>query len=70
MIHLSIEVQMLQKYKEIAEEKEVNFYYPDENTVTISINETTTLNDINEILDVLQQAAEKRNNCYLIKLLR
>ena len=36
----------------IAEEKEINFYYPDENTVSISINETTNLNDLSDIVEV------------------
>ena len=38
----------------IAEEKEINFYYPDENTVSISINETTNLNDLNDIVEVFR----------------
>ena len=38
----------------IAEEKEINFYYPDENTVSISINETTNLNDLRDIVEVFR----------------
>ncbi len=41
-----------QKIIKIAEEKEINFYYPDENTVSISINETTNLNDLSDIVEV------------------
>ncbi|TCK68528.1 glycine dehydrogenase [Winogradskyella wandonensis] len=37
-----------------AEKKEVNFYYPDSNTVTISINETTTIDDLNEIVSIFE----------------
>ncbi|NNE32848.1 MAG: aminomethyl-transferring glycine dehydrogenase, partial [Winogradskyella sp.] len=37
-----------------AEKKEINFYYPDNNTVTISINETTTISDLNEIISVFE----------------
>lgn len=37
-----------------AEKKEVNFYYPDNNTVTISINETTTTRDLNEIISIFE----------------
>jgi len=37
-----------------AEKKEVNFYYPDNNTVTISINETTTISDLNEIISIFE----------------
>lgn len=35
----------------------VNFYYPDEETVSISINETTTLNDVNKIIGIFAEAA-------------
>ena len=38
----------------IAEEKEINFYYPDENTISISINETTNLNDLKDIIEVFR----------------
>ena len=38
----------------IAEEKEINFYYPDKNTVSISINETTNLNDLSDIVEVFR----------------
>ncbi|MAN58732.1 MAG: glycine dehydrogenase (aminomethyl-transferring), partial [Flavobacteriaceae bacterium] len=40
------------KIKFIAEAKEINFYYPDTETVSISINETTTLKDLNKIVQV------------------
>ena len=43
-----------QKIIKIAEEKEINFYYPDENTVSISINETTNLNDLRDIVEVFR----------------
>ncbi|NNL79585.1 MAG: aminomethyl-transferring glycine dehydrogenase [Flavobacteriaceae bacterium] len=42
--------------KRIAEKREVNFYYPDKGTVCISINETTTLDDLNDILDVFAKS--------------
>ncbi|MBT8258450.1 MAG: aminomethyl-transferring glycine dehydrogenase [Bacteroidia bacterium] len=42
--------------KRIAEEREINFYYPDKGTVCISINETTTLDDLNDILDVFAKS--------------
>src|SRR5699024_6573337 len=47
------------KVKEIAETYEINFYYPDAETVAISINETTTVNDLNNIVAVFAQVAEK-----------
>lgn len=43
--------------KEIAEAYEINFYYPDKETVAIALNETTTENDLNNILAVFAQAS-------------
>ena len=39
-------------------EKEVNFHYPNDSSVSISINETTTTNDIYEIISIF---AESKN---------
>jgi len=47
------------KIKEIAETAEINFYYPDKNTVLIALNETTSENDLNNIIAVFSQAAAK-----------
>jgi glycine dehydrogenase len=38
------------KIKEIAEKHEINFYYIDQNTLSISVNETTSIDDLNAIL--------------------
>ncbi|WP_299127252.1 aminomethyl-transferring glycine dehydrogenase [uncultured Winogradskyella sp.] len=46
------------KVKYEAEKREVNFYYPDNNTVTISLNETTTISDLNEIIEIFEAATE------------
>lgn len=40
-----------------AEKAGVNFYYPDAETVTISINETTTLKDANQIVSIFAGVA-------------
>lgn len=48
-----------QKIKEIAEQNQINFYYIDENTVSISLNETTQVADINKILSVFAVANNK-----------
>ena len=48
--------------KKIAEKKEINFYYPDENTVCISINETTSNHDIDQIVMVFSKSLEKDNS--------
>ena len=47
------------KIKKIAEKKMVNLYYPDSNTVTISVNQTTLLNDVNELISIFAEAANK-----------
>ncbi|MCF6294834.1 MAG: aminomethyl-transferring glycine dehydrogenase [Flavobacteriaceae bacterium] len=44
------------KVKAIAEANEINFYYPDTKTVSISLNETTSLQEINTILSVFAEA--------------
>ncbi|GAA4113506.1 aminomethyl-transferring glycine dehydrogenase [Aquimarina addita] len=45
--------------KEIAEAKEVNFYYPSDETVSISLNEATSVTDINTIIAIFAKAANK-----------
>ncbi|HYD89870.1 MAG TPA: aminomethyl-transferring glycine dehydrogenase, partial [Flavobacterium sp.] len=47
------------KVKAAAEKKEINFYYIDNDTVSISFNETTSLNDINDIIAVFAEATGK-----------
>ena len=44
------------KVRVIAEQNEVNFYYIDENTVSISLNETTSIVDINKIVGIFASA--------------
>ncbi|WP_299115426.1 aminomethyl-transferring glycine dehydrogenase [uncultured Winogradskyella sp.] len=50
------------KVKYEAEKDEVNFYYPDTNTVTISINETTTITDLNEIISIFERVTENKTD--------
>ncbi|MFN7044971.1 MAG: aminomethyl-transferring glycine dehydrogenase, partial [Flavobacterium sp.] len=47
------------KVKSIAEKHEVNFFYPDTETISISFNETTSVNDINQIIAIFAEATEK-----------
>ncbi|MGB3145613.1 MAG: aminomethyl-transferring glycine dehydrogenase [Maribacter sp.] len=47
------------KVKPIAEKEEVNFLYVDEETISISINEATSLNDLNQIVAVFAEALGK-----------
>lgn len=48
-----------QKIKAIAEKNEFNFYYIDNETVSISFNETTSLADINTIVAIFAEATGK-----------
>jgi glycine dehydrogenase len=47
------------KVKTIAEQNEVNFYYIDDNTVSISLNETTSIADLNKIVSIFASANAK-----------
>ncbi len=48
-----------EKIRTIAEQNEVNFYYPDGETVVISVNETTTIEDINQIIAIFAKATSQ-----------
>ncbi len=50
----------VKKVSAFAKAEKVNFYYPDENTVSISLHEATSLEDINTIVKVFAQATEKK----------
>jgi glycine dehydrogenase len=50
------------KVKAAAEAKEINFFYIDENTISIAFNETTSLKDINDIIAVFAEATGKTAN--------
>ncbi|TBN01329.1 glycine dehydrogenase (aminomethyl-transferring) [Hyunsoonleella flava] len=47
------------KIKKVASDKKVNLWYPDKETVTISINETTSIRDINYLISIFAEAAQK-----------
>ena len=47
------------KVKAIAEKHEVNFFYPDAETISISFNETTSVNDINQVIAIFAEATGK-----------
>ena len=55
---IQIETNILNKIKKNAIRKGINFYYPDQKTISISINETTSLKDIKQILDVFSESLE------------
>ena len=49
------------KVKAIAEKNEVNFFYVDNETISISLNETTSLTDLNQIVSIFAEALGKSN---------
>lgn len=49
------------KVRAIAEQQEVNFFYPDAETISISFNETTSVIDINQIIAIFAEATGKNN---------
>ena len=57
---LQVSVPENSTLKTKAEQKEVNFYYPDVTTVSISINETTTLSDLNLIVSIFAEVYSKK----------
>ncbi len=46
------------KVRDIAEKNEVNFYYIDKNTISISLNETTSIDDINKIVGIFASSKD------------
>lgn len=44
--------------REAALKKEINFYYPDEETVVIAINEATSVADLNDIISVFEEVLQ------------
>ncbi|GAA4293538.1 aminomethyl-transferring glycine dehydrogenase [Aestuariibaculum suncheonense] len=48
-----------QKVKAVAERNEVNFFYVNAETISISFNETTSINDINQIIAIFAEAIGK-----------
>ena len=49
------------KVKSVAEKNEINFYYIDAETISISLNETTSIADLNKIISVFAEALGKDN---------
>lgn len=50
-----------QKVRHIAEKKGVNFFYVDGETISISINETTSLKDLNQIVSIFAESLDKES---------
>ncbi len=50
------------KIRPIAESKKINFNYLDDKNITISLNETTTINDLNKIISVFEEYKKIKNS--------
>lgn len=61
---LKIKVSNTHRLRDLAEAQEVNFNYIDKETISISINETTTETDIEQIINILAHA----ENLYSFKI--
>ena len=49
------------KVRAIAEKREVNFFYIDDETISISLNETVLFNDINQVIAIFAEALGKES---------
>ncbi|MBC7606674.1 MAG: aminomethyl-transferring glycine dehydrogenase [Burkholderiales bacterium] len=49
-----------QKVKIVAEQNKVNFFYVDEDTISISLNETTSVADLNTIVSIFASVYDKK----------
>jgi glycine dehydrogenase len=58
---LTVEVADPVKVKEVSEANKVNFFYPMDNYVSIALNETTNLSDVNQILAILAETEGKES---------
>ncbi|MEO6868133.1 MAG: aminomethyl-transferring glycine dehydrogenase, partial [Ginsengibacter sp.] len=55
---VTFRIDNVEKIKEISQQHEMNFYFPSENLVTISLDETTTKSDVLDILSVFNSAKD------------
>ncbi|MGB3149806.1 MAG: aminomethyl-transferring glycine dehydrogenase, partial [Maribacter sp.] len=49
------------RIKPIAEKQEVNFLYIDDETISIAVNEATSVKDLNQIISIFSEALQKDN---------
>ncbi|HET7115911.1 MAG TPA: aminomethyl-transferring glycine dehydrogenase [Hanamia sp.] len=55
---ITFKINNAKRLKDISEKNEMNFYFPSEKLVTISLDETTTKNDVLDILSVFNAAKD------------
>ena len=56
---ITFKIDNAEKIKEISQKQEMNFYFPSENLVTISVDETTSKSDVLNILSVFNAANDE-----------
>ena len=56
---IQVKVEEASKIKTLAEANGVNFFYPTKNTVSISVNETTSQDDLNTIVKIFADSENK-----------
>jgi glycine dehydrogenase len=55
---ITVNINDAKKIKDISEKHEMNFYFPSENLITISLDETTTQSDVLNILSVFNSSKD------------
>ncbi|ASV29424.1 aminomethyl-transferring glycine dehydrogenase [Maribacter cobaltidurans] len=58
-IHIKADANII---RPIAEREEVNFLYPNSESVVIAVNEATSIKDLNQIIGIFSEAKEKEAN--------
>lgn len=48
-----------QKVKDVALQNQVNFFYPDDETIVVAINETTSVKDLEQIVNIFAKATNQ-----------
>lgn len=60
---LKIQIEDQQAIRALAEEHEFNLYYDPQGWIGISIDETTTLDDLNELMDIFAEVSGSMTQC-------
>ena len=63
-LHIEVDSKTLQK---IALENEINLFYPDANSATLSLNEATTCEDFDRLVHVFETYADQKTNSTINK---
>ncbi len=58
---IRVRVNNIDKIKSLAEDTGINFFYPDDKTISISTDEITSFSDINNILEIFAKASGNKH---------